>query len=333
MRAFVTGATGLLGGNIVQALLDQGHEVRGLVRSKEKAQRVFPGAKIDFVTGDMSNVAGFATSLAGCDVLFHTAAYFREYYQPGNHKATLEKINVQGTVDLLIAAEKQGVQKAIHISSSGVIGKKPDGSAGDESTMPDDHAASNLYFTSKVDTELAIKRFLKERTLPVVMILPSWMWGPGDWGPTAAGKLVLDFLKQKLPGVVDGGSSIVDVRDVAAAIITAADRGKSGERYIVGGHYFAFGDILATLAHVTGVPAPTRKIPYALSLGVGAAFEIWARLTGAQALVTLAGVRTIHGKNSVDSAKAVRELGATFRPFEDTVRDEVEWFRAHGYMA
>ncbi len=187
----------MLGGNIVQALLDQGHEVRGLVRSKEKAQRVFPGAKIDFVTGDMSNVAGFATSLAGCDVLFHTAAYFREYYQPGNHKATLEKINVQGTVDLLIAAEKQGVQKAIHISSSGVIGKKPDGSAGDESTMPDDHAASNLYFTSKVDTELAIKRFLKERTLPVVMILPSWMWGPGDWGPTAAGKLVLDFLKRK----------------------------------------------------------------------------------------------------------------------------------------
>ena len=112
MRAFVTGATGLLGSNLVRALLDQGHEVRGLVRSKEKAQRVFPSAKIEFVTGDMSNVAGFASSLAGCDVLIHTAAYFREYYQPGEHKTSLEKINVQGTVDLLIAAEKQGVQKA-----------------------------------------------------------------------------------------------------------------------------------------------------------------------------------------------------------------------------
>jgi dihydroflavonol-4-reductase len=332
MRAFVTGATGLLGGNLIQALLDQRHEVRGLVRSKEKAQRAFPNAKIDFVTGDMSNVAGFAASLSGCDVLFHTAAYFREYYQPGDHKATLEKINVQGTVDLLIAAEKQGVQKAIHISSSGVIGKKADGSAGDESTMPDDHATSNLYFSSKIDSELAIKRFLKERTLPVVMILPSWMWGPGDWAPTGAGKLVLDFLKQKLPGVVDGGSSIVDVRDVAKATITAADRGKSGERYIVGGRYFEFGDILATLEHVTGVPAPTRQIPYALSLAVGAASQTWARLTGGQALVTLAGVRTIHGKNKVDSAKAVRELGATFRSFDDTVRDEVEWFRTHGYI-
>ena len=332
MRAFVTGATGLLGGNLVRALLDKGHEVRGLVRSKEKAQRVFPGAKIDFVTGDMSNVAGFASSLAGSDVLFHTAAYFREYYQPGDHKATLEKINVQGTVDLLIAAEKQGVEKAIHISSAGVIGRKPDGSAGDEGTMPDDHATSNLYFTSKIDTELAIKRFLKERKLPVVMILPSWMWGPGDWAPTAAGKLVLDFLKQKLPGVVDGGSSIVDVRDVSAATINAADRGKSGERYIVGGHYFDFAGVLATLARVTGVPAPTRQIPYALSLAVGAASQTWARLTGGQALVTLAAVRTIHGKNQVDSAKAVRELGATFRPFEDTVRDEVDWFRAHGYI-
>lgn len=331
MRAFVTGSTGLLGGNLIQALLDQGHEVRGLVRSKEKAQRVFPGAKIDFITGDMSNVAGFASNLAGCDVLFHTAAYFREYYQPGDHKATLEKINVQGTLDLLIAAEKQGVRKAIHISSAGVIGRKPDGSPGDESSLPDDHSTSNLYFASKIDTELAIKRFLQERTLPVVMMLPAWMWGPGDWGPTAAGKLILDFLKQKLPGVVDGGSSIVDVRDVTKTILTAVDRGKSGERYIVGGRYFDFADIMATLARVTGVPAPTRHIPYGLSLAVGAASQTWARLTGSQALVTLAGVRTIHGKNNVDSAKAIRELGATFRPFDDTVRDEVAWFRAHGY--
>src|SRR5215469_7546950 len=214
MRAFVTGATGLLGSNIVQVLLDQGHEVRGLVRSKEKAQRVFPNSKIELISGDMSNVTGFASNLAGCDVLIHTAAYFREYYQPGDHKATLEKINVQGTVDLLIAAEKQGVKKAVHISSGGVIGKKPDGTPSDENTLPDDHTSSNLYFASKLDAELAIKRFLKERTLPVTMILPSWMWGPGDSAPTAAGKLLLDFMNQKLPGVVDGGTSIVDVRDV-----------------------------------------------------------------------------------------------------------------------
>jgi dihydroflavonol-4-reductase len=332
MRAFVTGSTGLLGSNIVQTLLDQGHEVVGLVRSKEKAQRVFPEAKVDFVAGDMSNVPGFSSSLAGCDALIHTAAYFREYYQPGDHKGTLEKINVQGTVDLLIAAEKQGVKKAIHISSAGVIGKKPDGSPGDENTLPDDIATTNLYFASKIDTELAIKRFLKERTLPVVMILPSWMWGPGDSAPTAAGKLVLDFLNRKLPGVIDGGASLVDARDVALATVNAVDRGKSGERYIVGGEYFDIAGILATLERVTGVPAPSRKIPYALSLAVGAASQTWARLTGGEALVTVAGVRTIHHKGAVDSSKAIRELGATFRPFEDTVRDEVTWFRAHGFV-
>lgn len=333
MRAFVTGATGLLGSNLVQALLAQGHAVRGLVRSKEKAQRVFGDAKIELVAGDMSNVAGFAPNLAGCDVLFHTAAYFREYYQAGSDQHIIGKINVQGTVDLLIAAEKQSVKQAIHISSAGVIGRKPDGSPGDETALPDDGtAAFNRYVASKIDSELAIKRFLKERALPVVMILPSWMWGPGDWAPTAAGKLLLDFIARKLPGVVEGGSSIVDVRDVAQATLAAVERGKSGERYIVGGHYFEFAGILGVLERVTGVPAPTRQIPYALSLAVGAASQGWARVTGGKALVTLAGVRTMHSRNHVDSAKAMRELSATFRPFEETVRDQMEWFRARGYL-
>src|SRR5271166_5024555 len=122
MRAFVTGATGLLGSNIINSLLAEGHEVKGLVRSKEKAQRVFPKNEIEFVTGDMCEVGAFALALKGCDVLFHTAAYFREYYQPGDHRAILEKVNVQGAIDLLIAAEKNGLRKAIHISSSGVLG-------------------------------------------------------------------------------------------------------------------------------------------------------------------------------------------------------------------
>ena len=332
MRAFVTGATGLLGSNLVQSLLEQGHEVRGLVRSPEKAQRVFPNGKVELVVGNVRDTATFAGSLAGCDALFHTAAYFREYYQPGDHKAMLEKINVQGTIDNLIAAEKYGVKRTVHISSAGVIGRKPEGSPGDENTPPDDHATSNLYFASKIQTELAIRRFLKERALPVVLVLPSWMWGPGDWAPTASGKLVLDYLKQKLPGVVDGGSSIVDVRDVAQATITAAHLGKSGERYIVGGAYFDFADVLATLERVTGVPSPKRKIPYALSLAVGAGAETWARLTRTTALVTLAGVRTLHAKNAVCSDRAVQELSASFRPFEETVRDEVAWFRTHRFL-
>ena len=333
MRAFVTGATGLLGNNLIQQLLSQGHAVRSLVRSREKAQRVFPKQDVEFVTGDMSDVTSFAGSLKGCDVLFHAAAYFREYYQPGDHKAILEKINVQGTIDLLIAAEKNGLRKAIHISSSGVIGSQPDGRPGNEDTLPDEHSTSNLYFASKISAELAIGRFLKERTLPVVMILPGWMWGPGDWAPTGSGQLVLDYLKQKLPGVIDGGGSAVDARDVARATLAAADRGRSGERYIVGGRYFDFADIVATLERVTGVPAQKRKIPYALSLAVGFASENWAMLTGKSALVTVEAVKTMHAKKKVASDKAIKELAAAFRPFEETVRDEVEWFRANGFAA
>ncbi len=317
-----------MGSNLVTALLSAGYEVKGLVRSLDKARRVFPNGEIEFVTGDMSDVNGFAPALKGCDVLFHTAAYFREYYQPGDHQSILEKINVQGTVDLLLAAEKNALRKAIHISSAGVIGMKPDGSPGDEGTLPDEHSTANLYFSSKVAAELAIGRFLKERTLPVAMILPGWMWGPGDWAPTGSGQLVLDFLAQKLPGIIDGGASTVDARDVAQACVAAVERGHSGERYIVGGHFFDFAGIFAILEKVTGVPAPRRHIPYPLMVAAAAVSQTWSRITGNSSLITVEAVKTMHSRRSVVSDKSIRELNVAFRPFEDTVRDEVAWFRS-----
>ena len=328
MKAFVTGATGLLGSNLVNALLASNYEVRGLVRSVDKARRVFPNDEIELVPGDMSDVNAFAPSLKGCDVLFHTAAYFREYYQPGDHQAILEKINVQGTVDLLLAAEKNALRKAIHISSSGVIGLKSDGSPGDESTLPDEHSTANLYFSSKVSAELAIGRFLKERTLPVAIILPGWMWGPGDWAPTGSGQLVLDFQAGKIPGILDGGACVVDARDVAQSCVAAVDRGHSGERYIVGGHFMDFGEILATLEKVTGIPAPRRRIPYPVLIAAAAFSQTWSRFTGKSSLITVEAVKTMHARRFVASDKSIRELNASFRPFEDTVRDEVAWFRA-----
>jgi len=317
-----------LGSNLTATLLAAGYEVKGLVRSTEKARRVYPKGDIELVTGDMSDVNGFAPALKGCDVLFHTAAYFREYYQPGDHQSILEKINVQGTVDLLLAAEKNALRKAIHISSSGVIGMKPDGGPGDEDTLPDEHSTANLYFSSKVSAELAIGRFLKERTLPVAMILPGWMWGPGDWAPTGSGQLVLDFQARKLPGIIDGGASVVDARDVAQACVAAVERGHSGERYIVAGPYFDFAEIFATLERVTGVPAPRRRVPYSLMLVAAAVSQTWSRVTGNSSLITVEAVKTMHARRSVVSDKAIRELNVSFRPFEETVRDEVAWFRS-----
>ena len=317
-----------MGSNLTATLLAAGYEVKGLVRSTEKARRVYPKGDIELVTGDMSDVNGFAPALKGCDVLFHTAAYFREYYQPGDHQSILEKINVQGTVDLLLAAEKNALRKAIHISSSGVIGMKPDGGPGDEDTLPDEHSTANLYFSSKVSAELAIGRFLKERTLPVAMILPGWMWGPGDWAPTGSGQLVLDFQARKLPGIIDGGASVVDARDVAQACVAAVERGHSGERYIVAGPYFDFAEIFATLERVTGVPAPRRRVPYSLMLVAAAVSQTWSRVTGNSSLITVEAVKTMHARRSVVSDKAIRELNVSFRPFEETVRDEVAWFRS-----
>jgi dihydroflavonol-4-reductase len=302
--------------------------VKALVRSKEKAQKLLGDMKnVTFVQGDMENVAGFAESLAGCDVLFHTAAYFREYYQPGDHWPMLEKINVLGTVALLEAADKHGLKKAIHVSSSGVIGEDDSKAIGDESSAATGLALENLYFRSKVETEKAIANFLRTHTLPVVMILPGWMYGPGDAAPTSAGQLVQDFLNRKLPGILKGGATVADARDVAAAMIVAVERGKRGERYIVAGKLHTLADIMNTLQTVSGVASPKRRIPTPIALTIAWLSETFARLTGGTTLLTVSGVKTILTPHPLSSAKAVRDLGATFRPLEDTLRDTVNWYR------
>ncbi len=329
MKAFVTGATGLLGNNLVRLLVTQGHEVKALVRSKEKAQKLLGDVKnVAFIQGDMENVAGFAGNLKGCDVLFHTAAYFREYYQPGDHWPKLEKINVKGTIELLEAAAKHGVKKAVHVSSSGVIGEDDSKSIGDESTVANGLALENLYFRSKVETEKAIANFLKTHSLPVVMILPSWMYGPGDAAPTSAGQLVQDFLGRKLPGVLNGGAMIADARDVAQAMITSVEKGKNGERYIVGGRLYKLADIMKTLEKVSGVPAPKFHIPIPLALTIAWTSQTVARLTGGTTLLTVSSIKTIANPHQISSEKAVGEFGVGFRPLEDTLKDTVDWYKS-----
>lgn len=330
MRAFVTGATGLLGGNLVRLLVEGGHQVTALVRSRAKAGLVLHGLDITLVEGDIANVAAFEGALAGHDVLFHTAAFFREYYQPGEHGDLLQKLNVDATIALLEAAERHGVRRAIHTSSNGVIGARPGGEPSDESDAPDAYALANGYFKSKVLAEAAIAEFLKRSKLEVVLILPGWMFGPGDAAPTSSGQIVLDFMNRRLPGVIPGGGAPVDARDVAQAMIAAAARGRSGERYIVGGEaYVSFGQLFALLAPLTGVAAPMLRIPYAATLVYAFVSELYGRISGKPVLATVSGVRTLRAMRLTNSAKAVRELGVSFRPLRDTLRDEVAWYRAN----
>ncbi len=335
MKVFVTGSTGLLGNNLIRLLVNQGHEVKALVRSKKKASKVLGDIDITIVEGDMLDIKNFAQELGGCDVLFHTAAYFREYYQQSaDHWKMFEKININGTINLLTEAEKRGIKKVIYVSSAGIVGKKQDGSPGDESTPSHPLTRKNLYFKSKILTEKAICEFLKNNShsLQVVHILPGWILGPYDAAPTSSGQLVLDFINQKLPGIVDGGIGAVDARDVVQAMINAVEKGKSGERYIVGGKYFSLEDVVKTLEKITMIPAPGRRIPYAVTMIYAYFSEIYGKLTGRQILVSLNAIRNLHEKFQWNSDKAIRELGVDFRPLEETLEDEIEWYKNYGYI-
>lgn len=334
MNTFVTGSTGLLGINLVQALLSQGHSVKALARSKAKAEKFLPKhPRLEVVEGDMENVLGFASHLQGSDWLFHTAAYFRESFGNGDHWPMLEKINVKATLELFEAAEKQGVNKVIHVSSTAAIALLKD-RAGTEEDMEVPEKADSPYAKSKIVGDRAIDEFSKTHTIPIVTVHPSWMLGPNDAAPTAGGQFVIDHLQQKLPGVLaDSGIEVVDVRDVVEVMLRAADKAPGGSHYIATNVLVSQAEICATIEKVSGVPAPSRRLPNALVFTIAWISERISAMTGRTSSVTVGGVKSITVKKRASSAKAQRELGVTFRPLEDTMRDAVNSFRENGYVS
>ena len=326
MRVFVTGATGLLGNNLVRVLLDAGHEVRALARSKDKAARELGDTRARIVIGDMADVTGFADALDGVDVVFHTAAFFREYFTPGNHSQIIDRINVDATMELARAAQLRGVAKMIDTSSSGIIGLKLDGTAGDERTPAWPHAGKNLYLRSKLKVEPLLREFSREKNFFIASALPGWMWGPHDAGPTASGQLAFDAVRHKLPPVIPpGGSSVADARDVAQGMLRIAEAGRSGERYILSGRFAELGEIITTLSLLTAVKPPTMRLPFVGAMALAAVAQTWSRLTRQTSPLSLEGIRLMNARLAVTAAKAQRELGTTFRPFEDTLADTVAW--------
>ncbi len=333
MKAFVTGSTGLLGNNLVRLLVEKGHHVKALVRSKDKALKQFGDLPVEYVVGDMENVAGFAAEMKDCDILFYTAAYFREYYEKSRDNwKILENINVKGSLKILETAEKQGVAKAIYVSSSGTIGMKADGSPGDENTPPSPYTENNLYFKSKVLADKAVTEFAQNSKMTVVQILPGWMFGIGDAAPTSSGQIVLDILNGKLPGIFDGGTSTVDAKDVAEAMITAVEKGKPGEKYVVGGEFYSVKEIADTIAEVAEIPKLKMNIP-SFAISTLATFsDLFSKITGAKSPISKTGIQTLQAKLTVDSSKAKRELGANFRPISETLANEVQWYRENGFV-
>ena len=329
---FVTGATGLLGNNLVRELLRQGYAVRALVRSLEKARRFLADADVELVSGDMTDVSAFASALDGCSAVFHTAAYFREYYQPGDHAERLEAINVTGTRALMEEADRRGVGLFVHTSSSGAVGMKPDGSPGDEDTAATGEMLENGYFNSKVRFDEYLRTWKPAGGMKVVEILPGWMWGPGDAAPTAAGQLTLDFVKRKIPVIPEGGTNLVDARDVAMAAARCIGRAEHGDRFIVAGDFHTVEEALRELQAATSIQAPTMRAPYAFVMAFAWFQEQISRLTGRPLLVSREAVRLMRARHTVSSERARKRLGATFRPLSETVRDVVGWYTKHGFI-
>ncbi|MHC2019997.1 SDR family oxidoreductase [Methylobacterium sp. CM6247] len=332
--AFVTGATGLLGNNLVRELIAEGWHVRALVRSSEKAARQFGGLDLEIVTGDMLDVPGFADALRGANVVFHTAAYFRDSYKGGRHWDALYAANVEATRALLDHAWNAGVRRFVHTSSVAVLRGAP-GQIIDETMLRDERDADD-YYRSKILADRVVLDFLDAHPdFWAAMVLPGWMHGPGDIGPTSAGQTILDVALERLPGVPPGSFSVVDARDVARAMILANHQGRRNERYLAAGRHMTMADLLPLIAQTTGAKAPARRVPLSLLYLIGAGNELYARMTGKPVLLSWAMARTIATENDrsrYDPAKSKRELGLEFRPVIETLRDEVAWFRANGLL-
>ena len=333
--AFVTGATGLLGNNLVRLLVSRGVRVKALVRSREKAVKQFGDLPVEIVLGDVANVAGFAPQLAGSDALFHTAAYFRDSFKGGRHWKELHSTNVLGTTELLEHAYAAGIRRVVHTSSVAVLRGAPGQLTNETMLRTAEHADD--YYLSKILTDRAVIAFLlKHPDLWACFVLPGWMIGPGDRGPTSSGQIILDFVHRKMPGVPPATFSAVDARDVAEAHLLAAEKGRSGERYLAAGRHITMAELFEMLQRITGVAAPRWRVPVPFLFALGAVGEMSARLTGKPAQVSLATARLLvneRGRSHFDHAKTERELGLRFRPFEQTLRDTVGWYETHGWIA
>lgn len=333
--AFVTGSTGLLGANLVRLLVGEGFGVRSLARSLPKAERQLGDvAGVEIVEGDLNDVPAFAGRLRGCEVVFHTAAYFRESYRGGNHADGLRRVNVVGTSELLRAAYAAGVRRFVHASSVAVL-RGDRGQVVDEtmSRRPED---ADDYYRSKILSEREVASFLNAHPdFWACMVLPGWMHGPHDLAPTSAGQTVIDFVRGKLPGVVPGSFAVVDARDVARAMLSALERGRRGERYLAAGRHMTVADFFSVLERVSGVRAPERRVPAGVLYAIAAVNELVARATGRPALLSWASVRSIISeadRSRYDPGKSERELGLRFRPVEQTLADEIAWLRAQGLL-
>jgi dihydroflavonol-4-reductase len=328
MKALVTGATGFVGAAVVRALLAAGWQVRVLARAGSDRSNL-DGLDVDVAVGALADVASLERALAGCAGLFHAAA---DYRLGARDPSELYRTNVEGTRNILGAAHRAGVSRIVYTSSVATIGIPSDGAPGEEHTPVGVDNMIGHYKRSKYLAE-DVARESARAGLPVIIVNPSTPVGPGDVKPTPTGQLVLDAASGHMPAYVDTGLNIVHVDDVAAGHLLAFERGKPGERYILGGEDMTLREILGQISALVGRTPPRVRLPYAAVLPIAYAAEAIAKITGRAGRVTLEGVRMSRKRMFFSSAKAVRELGYRWRPPRLAFEDAVRWFREHGRLA
>jgi dihydroflavonol-4-reductase len=328
MKALVTGATGFVGAAVARALDAAGWQVRVLARRGSERSNLGALA-VEVVEGDLTDVSSLEPALAGCEGLFHVAA---DYRLGARDPTPLYRTNVEGTRNILNAARTANVARIVYTSSVATIGIPPDGSPGDERTPVTLNNMIGHYKRSKFLAEEAAREAARAG-LSVVIVNPSTPVGPGDIKPTPTGQLVLDAACGRMPAYVDTGLNIVHVDDVAAGHLLAFERGRAGERYILGGEDMTLRTILAEIAGLVGRKPPRIRLPYAAVLPVAYLAEGFSRLSGRSGRVTLEGVRMSRKRMFFSSAKAVSELGYRWRPPLQAFEDALRWFRERGLLS
>lgn len=319
----VTGASGFVGWHVARLLLDRNYIVRALVRDPGRLKEL-QGA--DPVAGDLRDRASLERAVQGCAVVYHVAADYRLWTR---HPEEMFRANVEGTRSLLEAARSAGVERVVYTSTVGCIGIPP-GGVGDENTPVALEEMSGPYKRSKFLAEQAALE-LASGGVPVVIVNPTAPVGGHDFKPTPTGKIVVDFLRGAMPAFLDTGLNLVDVRDVAQGHVAACERGKTGERYILGAQNLTLQQIFEMLAQISGRPAPRVQIPYAVAYAAGVVSTAWATVTGHEPRAPLDGVKMARKKMWVKHDKATRELGYAPGPARAALERAVDWFRAGGY--
>ncbi len=324
----LTGATGFVGSAVARTLLARGHAVRALVRAGGD-RRNLDGLDLELAEGDLRDPASLSRAVAGCRYLVHVAADYRIWVPD---QAAMEQANVAGTVALLRAAKATGVERIVHCSSVAALGLTDDGTPATETTPVTEDAVAGFYKKSKYRAEQAVLRLVADEGVPAVIVNPAGPIGPRDIKPTPTGRMIADAANGRMPAYVDTGINVVHVDDVAEGHALALERGRIGERYILGSENLRLRDILGHVARIAGRRAPKVKLSPGMLWPLAVASEAVARATGIEPLVTRDHLRMARHLMFFSSDKARDELGYTPRPARDAIVDAIGWFRANGMV-